>query len=55
MLKNKGIVSLKNKNICGDEYVTLQIQVPKNLSEREKALLQELQKIEAKRRMGGAA
>ena len=54
-LKNKGIVSLKNKNICGDEYVTLQIQVPKNLSEREKALLQELQKIEAKRRMGGAA
>jgi molecular chaperone DnaJ len=45
-LKNKGIVSMKNPNIHGDEYVTLQIAVPRNLSEREKSLIRELQAIE---------
>ena len=44
-LKNKGIVSMKNLHSYGDEYVILQIDVPKNLSEREKALLKELQEI----------
>ena len=44
-LKNKGIVSMKNPHSYGDEYVILQIDVPKNLSEREKALLKELQEI----------
>jgi molecular chaperone DnaJ len=48
-LKNKGIVSMKNPNIHGDEYVTLQIDVPRNLSEREKALLRQLQSIEQQR------
>lgn len=48
-LKNKGIVSMKNKDSYGDEYVTLQISVPKNISEREKALLKELRDIENKR------
>lgn len=48
-LKNKGIVSMKNKNDYGDEYVTLQITVPKNLTEREKALLRELKEIEDKK------
>lgn len=48
-LKNKGIVSMKNKNSYGDEYVTIQIRVPKDLSEREKALLKELRDIENKR------
>lgn len=48
-LKNKGIVSMNNKNVYGDEYVTLQITVPKNLTEREKALLRELKEIEEKK------
>lgn len=45
-LKNKGIVSMNNKNSYGDEYVILQIQVPRNLTEKEKALLRELKAIE---------
>jgi molecular chaperone DnaJ len=40
---------MKNPNIHGDEYVTLQIDVPRNLSEREKALLRQLQSIEQQR------
>ncbi len=48
-LKNKGIVSMKNKNIYGDEYVVLEIDVPKNLTEREKTLLKELEQIEARK------
>ena len=45
-LRNKGIVSMNNKNSYGDEYVILQIDVPKNLTEKEKALLRELKEIE---------
>ena len=48
-LKNKGIVSMRNQSSYGDEYVILQIQVPKNVSEREKELLRQLKEIEAKR------
>ena len=48
-LKNKGIVSMKNKKSYGDEYVTLQIKVPKNISEKEKELLIKLKEIENKR------
>ncbi len=44
-LKNKGIVSMKNKNSYGDEYVIIQVDVPKNLTEREKKLLKEFQEI----------
>lgn len=45
-LRNKGIVSMNNKNSYGDEYVILQIDVPKSLTEKEKALLRELKEIE---------
>jgi molecular chaperone DnaJ len=48
-LKNKGIVSMKNKNVYGDEYVTLEIDVPKNLTEHQKELLREFQNIEKRR------
>lgn len=48
-LKNKGIVSMSNKNSYGDEYVTIQISVPKNISEKEKTLLKELRDIENRR------
>lgn len=48
-LKNKGIVSMNNKNSYGDEYVILEIDVPKNLTEREKALLKEFKEIEERK------
>ena len=48
-LKNKGIVSMKNKNSYGDEYVIIQVDVPKNLTERERTLLQEFQEIHDKK------
>lgn len=48
-LKNKGIVSMRNPGAYGDEYVILQIQVPKNVSEKEKDLLRQLKELESKR------
>lgn len=38
-LKGKGVPSLRNKNIRGDHYVTLVVQVPTNLSEEAKEAL----------------
>ena len=54
-LKNKGIVSMKNKNSYGDEYVILNVQIPKDLTEREKEILRELQVIEEKKRRSSVA
>ena len=31
-LKGKGVANIRNHNIVGDQYVTVQIQVPKKLS-----------------------
>lgn len=42
-LKGKGIVSMKNSNMRGDQYVSIQIQVPKHLSERAKHKLKEFE------------
>ena len=39
-LKGKGIPTLRNKQIRGDHYVTLVIQVPTKLSSEQKELLQ---------------
>ena len=38
-LKGKGVPSLRNKNIRGDHYVTLVVQVPKDLSSEAKEAL----------------
>lgn len=38
-LKGKGVPSLRNKNIRGDHYVTLTLQVPTNLSSESKEAL----------------
>lgn len=43
-LKGKGVVSMKNPKLHGDQYVTVQIQVPKNLSEEAKKKLKEFEK-----------
>lgn len=48
-LRNKGIVSMKDKNRYGDEYVILKISVPKQVSEQERELLQKLKNIEERK------
>ncbi len=45
-LRNKGIVSMRDKNRYGDEYVILKISVPKQVSAQERELLQKLKNIE---------
>lgn len=54
-LKNKGIVSLKNPGIRGDEYVVVQIWVPKNTTQKERELLEELEEVQKSKRHGGVA
>ena len=40
-LRGKGIVSMKNPSVRGDQYVTIQIQVPQNLNYSAKEKLHE--------------
>ena len=40
-LKGKGVVSMKNSSQYGDQYATVQIQVPRHLSEEAKQKLRE--------------
>ena len=49
-LKGKGIVSMKNPAVRGDQYVTVQIQVPKDLGPEEEQKLREFE--EAGRKKG---
>lgn len=43
-LKGKGFPVYKKEGHFGDLYVTFNVQLPKNLSEKQKELLQEMQK-----------
>ena len=40
-LRGKGIVSMKNFSVHGDQYTTVEVQVPKNLSPKAKQKLRE--------------
>jgi len=42
-LKEKGVPYLRNKNVRGDHYVTLVVQVPTNLTEEQKELLRKFE------------
>ena len=42
-LRGKGIVSMKDKSVHGDQYVTVQIQVPKSLNPKARQILKEFQ------------
>lgn len=44
-LKQKGIVSVKDPTKHGDEYVTIQIKVPKTLSSEERTAVEQLAKL----------
>ena len=41
-LRGKGIVSMKNPSVHGDQYAVVEIEVPKNVSPEVKKKLQEL-------------
>ena len=45
-IKNKGIQSMKNPSVRGDEYVTVQIAVPRNPTAQEKNKIRELAELE---------
>jgi curved DNA-binding protein len=51
-LKGKGMPRLRQPDSYGDLYVRILIQVPTNLSDREKALFQELQNLRGSRQGG---
>ncbi len=40
-LKGKGVPTIRNKNVRGDHYVTLVVQVPEHLSNEQKELLRQ--------------
>ncbi|MEE1312961.1 MAG: molecular chaperone DnaJ [Lachnospiraceae bacterium] len=42
-LRGKGVPSLRNKNVRGDHYVTLVVQVPESLNEKQKQALRAYQ------------
>lgn len=44
-LKGKGIVSMKDPSVYGDQYVTVQIWVPKNLTPQAKEKLREFETL----------
>lgn len=44
-LKGKGVPSLRNRQVRGDQYVTLVVQIPEHLNERQKELLREFDSI----------
>lgn len=54
-LKGKGIVSMKNPSILGDQYVTVQIQVPKYLTPEAQKKLKEYEQLCRQTHSGNAA
>ena len=56
-IKNKGIVSMNDPAVHGDEYVIIQIQVPRNVDKEERRILEELRQAQEHRSnmRGGAA
>ncbi len=44
-LRGKGVPSMKKKSVCGDLYLTVQVQVPKNLTPEAKEKLREYQRV----------
>ena len=43
-LRGKGIVSMKDASVHGDQYVTVQIDVPKHLNEEARRKLKEFER-----------
>lgn len=45
-IKNKGIVAMNDSRVHGDEYVIIQIQVPKNVTGEERRIIEELKQAQ---------
>lgn len=54
-LRGKGIVSMKDPHVYGDQYATVQIDVPRDLSPEAEKKLREFEGLLRGRRGGGAA
>lgn len=54
-LKGKGVVSMKNPNVYGDQYVTVQIDVPQKLSRKAQEKLKEFEMLLREEQNGHAA
>lgn len=54
-LKNKGIVSMKNPGHKGDEYIIIQIEVPRDLTQEERQKLMDYDKARKRHGHGGSA
>ena len=54
-LRGKGIVSMKDSRVHGDQYVTIQIQVPTQLTSEERQKLREYEELTKKKGRGGKA
>ena len=54
-LRGKGIVSMKDSKVHGDQYVTIQIQVPTQLTPEERQKLKEYEELTKRRGRGGRA
>ena len=54
-LRNKGIPFMKNPDHKGDEYVVIQIEVPKNLTPEERQSLMEYDRVCRGHKHGGSA
>lgn len=54
-LRGKGIVSMKNPQAYGDQYVTVQIDVPQSLSHEERKKLKEFEALMKQKNGGNAA
>ena len=48
-LKNLGMPDYKNNDVHGDLYLKLYVELPKDLSSKEKKLFKELAKLQEKR------
>ena len=46
-LRGKGVPTLRNKSVRGDHYVTLIVQVPENLTEEQKSILNQYENASA--------
>ena len=49
-LKNKGIPSMKNPSHKGDEYIVIQIEVPKYLTPEERQILMDYDRVHHSKR-----
>src|SRR5690554_305738 len=47
-MRGKGMKDPRNPNIVGDQHVVVEVQIPKNISNEEKKLFQQLEKLESK-------